>query len=101
VQESDVTVERVLRPARSGGARRHPLARRRRRAGRALPRRLAGGQGRPADHHRPGAVRGRSRTRRSAGRRRAGPPDQRRQRAHPRAAAVGRQRDRPRELDER
>ena len=94
---------RVLRPPRSGRARRRPLARRRRRAGGALPRRRAGEAGRPADHHRPGALRGRGRSRR---RRRWWPP-QARAVPTPRASSSARQRlldehaIAQRELDER
>ena len=73
VEQSDIdSLGRVLRPARSGRARRRALARRRRRAVGAFPRRRAGAAGRPADHDRPGALRGRGRARRSAGRGRAG-----------------------------
>ena len=71
VEQRDVaTVGRVLRPSRSGRARRGPLARRRRRAGGAFPRGRAGEGGRPAGHDRSGALRRRGRARRGAGGRR-------------------------------
>ena len=60
-------VGRVLRPPGGGRARRRALARRRRRAGGAFPRRRAGEAGRPAGHHRSGALRRRGRSPAGAG----------------------------------
>ncbi len=62
----------------------------------AFPRRRAGQAGRPADHDRSGALRGRRRSRRSAGRRGPGARDLHAQRAGTRARRLwDEQRDRP------
>ena len=81
---------RIFRPARGDRARRGPLARRRRRAGGAFPRRRAGQAGRSAGHHRSGALCGRGRPRAGAGRRRAGArrAHQERARARPSSCLV-------------
>ena len=93
---------RVLRPPRSGRARRRALARRRRGAGGAFPRRRAGEAGRPAGHHRSGALRGRGRPRRGAGRRGAGARRATRKSEHERAQRLlDEQAIAQRELDER
>ena len=80
---------RVFRPPGSHRARRPSLARGRRSAGRAFPRGRAGREGRPPDHHRPGALRGRGRAGRGAGGGGAGAPGARHERARPEPPAVG------------
>ncbi len=67
-------LERLLRPGRGGGPGGDPPAGRRRDQSGAFPRRRAGQAGRPAVHHRPGALRRRGAAGRGAARLRPGPP---------------------------